>query len=167
MRHCLRVHGRRRRSPHAQPEFGLEQELAALAATWPGARLVEIWNRLPGKKPVAKFTNRNAAVQRIWKAVQMLESAAPDSLRSGVPKTGTRPRTAKATGTGAREQTKTERVIALLKEPAGATLKQLMALTLWQSHSVRGFLSAHLSKRMGLRVRSFKRDGERVYSIKT
>jgi Asp-tRNA(Asn)/Glu-tRNA(Gln) amidotransferase A subunit family amidase len=60
-------------------------------------------------------------------------------------------------------RTKTDQVIAALREPAGATLKQLTAITGWQPHSVRGFLSAHVSKRMGLRVKSIKRDGERVY----
>jgi hypothetical protein len=40
-------------------------------------RLVEIWNSLPGVKPVAKFTNRKVATERIWKAVQSLGQLAP------------------------------------------------------------------------------------------
>ena len=35
----------------------------------------------------------------------------------------------------------------------------------WQAHSVRGFLSGTLGKKMGLKLDSAKRDGERVYSI--
>jgi Protein of unknown function (DUF3489) len=35
-------------------------------------RLVEIWNRLPGVKQVAKFTNRKVATERIWNAIQGL-----------------------------------------------------------------------------------------------
>jgi hypothetical protein len=61
--------------------------------------------------------------------------------------------------------TKTERVIALLTRPTGATLKAIMTLTGWQAHSVRGFLSAQLVKRKGLRVESTKRKGQRYYRI--
>ncbi|MGD1092123.1 MAG: DUF3489 domain-containing protein [Bryobacteraceae bacterium] len=69
------------------------------------------------------------------------------------------------TKTGGRDGTKTERIIALLKRPSGATLNELMAETGWQPHSVRGFISGQLSKRLGFRIKSFKRAGERVYRI--
>lgn len=58
-----------------QPEtehFTSAKELAKLAASWPTARLVEIWNNLPGATPVKKFTDRNTGVNRIWKALQEL-----------------------------------------------------------------------------------------------
>src|ERR1700689_3355833 len=35
--------------------FGTEAALAKLAANWPAARLVEIWNSLPGETPVKKY----------------------------------------------------------------------------------------------------------------
>ena len=48
----------------------------------------------------------------------------------------------------------------------GATLAQIMKATDWQAHSVRGFISGALGKKMGLTVDSIRReDGERVYSI--
>jgi Protein of unknown function (DUF3489) len=62
--------------------------------------------------------------------------------------------------------TKAEMIIALLHEPSGATLKAIVAATGWQSHSVRGFISGQLVKKRKLRVRSFKRDGERVYKLR-
>ena len=62
--------------------------------------------------------------------------------------------------------TKAEKIVALLREPSGATLKAIMAATGWQSHSVRGFISGQLVKKRKLRVRSFKRAGERVYKIR-
>ena len=41
-----------------------------------------------------------------------------------------------------------------------------MTATGWQAHSVRGFISGTLGKKMGRRVDSAKReDGERVYTI--
>jgi hypothetical protein len=61
--------------------------------------------------------------------------------------------------------TKAATIIALLKEPSGGTLKAIMAATGWQPHSVRGFISAQLVKKRKLKVKSFKRDGERVYKI--
>jgi Protein of unknown function (DUF3489) len=42
-----------------------------------------------------------------------------------------------------------------------------MKATGWQAHSVRGFLSGAIAKKMGLPLKSEKRDdGERVYSIR-
>jgi len=41
-----------------------------------------------------------------------------------------------------------------------------MTTTGWQAHSVRGFLSAAVGKKMGLHLESSKReDGQRVYRI--
>ena len=53
-------------------------EWEAIAGTWPLKRLVEIWNALPGVRPVEKFTSRQIAVQRIWRAV---ESPGPTRAR--------------------------------------------------------------------------------------
>jgi hypothetical protein len=69
--------------------------------------------------------------------------------------------------TGAREGSKTEKVLEMLKRPDGASLKDLMKATGWQPHSVRGFLSGTIRKKMGLEVTSTKgEDGERSYSTK-
>jgi Protein of unknown function (DUF3489) len=65
----------------------------------------------------------------------------------------------------ARKNTKTARILALLQRPNGATLETLMKATGWQAHSVRGFLSGQLRKRMHLRLKSSKQDGERVYKL--
>ena len=67
----------------------------------------------------------------------------------------------------ARDGSKTAKVLDLLKRPDGATLKELMKATGWQPHSVRGFLSGTVGKKMGLAVTSTKaEDGERRYSVK-
>jgi hypothetical protein len=57
--------------------FSNEAALAKLAASWPAARLVEIWNSLPGETPVRKFKDRATAVSRIWKAIQSLGQTTP------------------------------------------------------------------------------------------
>lgn len=58
--------------------FTSEAALLKLAANWPTARLVEIWNSLPGANPVSKFKNRSTGVARIWKAIQTLGEAAEE-----------------------------------------------------------------------------------------
>jgi hypothetical protein len=66
----------------------------------------------------------------------------------------------------ARQGSKTAKVLDLLKRPGGVTTKELMKATGWQPHSVRGFLSGTVGKKMGLAVTSTKgEDGERTYSI--
>jgi len=158
-------------------KFATAAEFAATAKDWPTARLVEVWNKLPDVTPVTKFTDRKTAIRRIWIAIANI---APDADRepAGKPKAaGAKKKSASKAKAAAKakstakpmpgSQTKTDQVIAALREPAGATLKQLMALTGWQAHSVRGFLSAQVTKRMGLHVKSFKRDGERTYRLRS
>ena len=61
---------------------------------------------------------------------------------------------------------KTAKILELLKRADGSTLKEIMKATGWQPHSVRGFLSGTLRKKLGIRVDSFKRDdAERAYRI--
>jgi len=67
----------------------------------------------------------------------------------------------------AREGSKTAAVLDLLKRPGGASMKELLKLTGWQAHSLRGFLSGAVKNKMGLAVTSTKgEDGERHYSVK-
>ena len=54
--------------------FSTEEQLTELIGP-DNKRLVEIWNSLPGVKPVTKFANRKMATERIWRAIQDLEEA--------------------------------------------------------------------------------------------
>jgi hypothetical protein len=65
-----------------------------------------------------------------------------------------------------REGTRKATVIALLERAGGATLEELMAATLWQKHSVRGFIST-LASKGGYTIVSARReeDKARCYSI--
>ena len=161
--------------------FKTTAELAKLASSWPADRLVGIWNSLPGVIPVKKFKDRNTAVTRIWKAIQGLAEAALTAaqLRSApalaAPQaTDVAPRakrsstaaTATEDANTARDGSKKAEILALLRRPQGATLAKIMVATGWQAHSVRGFISGSLGKKMGLSVASAKReDGERVYQL--
>jgi len=96
--------------------------------------------------------------------------------RTGAPKKGKSgkktspakkaPKSAKK-ATGARDGSKAATILDLLKRKDGATLKELMKVSGWQAHSVRGFLSGTVGKKLGLAVESVKgKDGERTYSVK-
>ena len=169
--------------------FRNEAALAKLAAEWPGARLVEIWNSLPGVTPVKKFTNRDTAVRRIWAQIQNLGEPAP-AATVAEESTPTTPDVAPTAGDVApvetmptkdataekeppiakqpREGSKTEIVLALLRREGGVTHQELMNATGWQAHSVRGFLSGTIRKKMGLGLVSGKSaDGKRTYSLPT
>lgn len=95
---------------------------------------------------------------------------APKKAKSGKKATPAKkaPKTTKAAkkATRAHEGSKTETILDLLKRKDGATLAEIMKATDWQPHSVRGFISGTLGKKMGLTVASVKgEDGERRYSI--
>ncbi len=140
--------------------FRSERELADLAENWPVSRLAEIWNSLPGVVPVKKFKDRQTAVTRVWKAIQALQPASESTAK----KRGSKPR--EAGEPSAREGSKKAQFLALLRVPEGATLAALMKATGWQAHSVRGFISGSLGKKMGIAVESFKNEaGERAYRI--
>ena len=65
----------------------------------------------------------------------------------------------------ARAGSKTAKVLDLLKRSGGASLEELMKATGWQAHSVRGFLSGAVGKKMGLTVSSAKAGEDRRYSV--
>ena len=99
---------------------------------------------------------------------------APSKARSGhratpakkANKRATSAKSPKKKAAGARAGSKTAKVVDLLKRSGGATLKELMKATGWQVHSVRGFLSGALGKKMGLKVGSTRAEGEeRRYSV--
>jgi len=123
------------------PTFRTPEELAGIVGA-PRINLTDVWNGLPGVRPVKKFMNRQTGLDRIWKRVQSLEPLA-------TPK-----------------RTKQQLVLDLMKRPEGATLGEIMQATDWQRHTVRGFVSATAGKKLGLRIESFLNQcGERTYRV--
>jgi hypothetical protein len=70
-----------------------------------------------------------------------------------------------ARSTGTNPVSKQSRVIAMLQAPNGATIAAMTKATGWQQHSLRGFLSAVVRKRLRLKLTSEKVDGVRAYKI--
>ncbi|MDF2621692.1 MAG: hypothetical protein K0S00_4351 [Xanthobacteraceae bacterium] len=65
-------------------------------------------------------------------------------------------------------ETKSDQVVQQLRTESGATIAEIMAATGWQAHSVRGFFSAVVRKKLGLDlVSSVGEDGMRRYRIDT
>ncbi|MCB1474099.1 MAG: DUF3489 domain-containing protein [Rhodobiaceae bacterium] len=80
----------------------------------------------------------------------------PQSWKHGDGKTPRQPR----------DGTKAAVVLDLLRRESGASVEELMASCGWQAHSVRGFLSGTVRKRMGFALVSEKdAGGVRSYRI--
>ena len=58
-------------------------------------------------------------------------------------------------------------MIEMLRRPEGATLDELVAVTNWQSHTIRGAMAGALKKKLGLTIESEKVEARgRVYKVK-
>ena len=172
--------------------FTCQKELAKASAEWPISRLVETWNGFAGTpgfddlKPLKKFTDRKVAVNRIWQAIQKLVPAAEQgaqdapeaatATKEASPKKGAnratrgareaKPRAARKETTTPREGSKKQIVLDLLSRRNGAMITEIARATGWQNHSIRGFISGNLTKKMGMVVESTKNAaGERTYRI--
>jgi 23S rRNA pseudoU1915 N3-methylase RlmH len=159
--------------------FSTAKELAKLSAEWPASRLVDTWNGFAGVapfddlKPVKKFTDRKAAVARIWKAIERLSpDVAPESTPVATERTRSKKSPAKASRRARAEKDATEsrtnkkaEVIAMMKRGKGVTLAEIVEATGWQKHTVRGFVSV-LGSKGGEKIESAKNTaGERCYRI--
>jgi hypothetical protein len=98
------------------------------------------------KRPVRKASpNRGRSPHAGRKSHKPSKKRAPLPLRAG---------------------SKTVKVLTLLQRPGGVSMKELMKATGWQTHSVRGFLSGTVGKKMQLPLTSTKdAGGERRYVV--
>jgi len=135
----------------AKGEFDMNTSIAEDAGASP--------TQATGEKPKATKKAR-VAPQGAHVAKKKAKSAKKATPAKKAPKSAKKAK-------GAREGSKTNKILELLKRTGGVTAKELMKATGWQPHSVRGFLSGTIGKKMGLTVASTKgEDGERSYSIK-
>jgi len=105
---------------------------------------------------------KNASPGDAQTAIRASQARAPK-------KSGTRenkPKRKHKSTTPLRPGTKAARIMALLRRPGGASLQEIQKATGWQPHSVRGFLSGTLKKKLKLRIDSMERDnGDRTYHL--
>lgn len=97
------------------------------------------------------------------------EKGAPKAKKGAKKATSNKPtakKPVKAAASVPREFSKKAIVIDLLKAKTGATMTAIQKATDWQAHTVRGFISGTLRKKMGLKIESAKNDaGDRCYKI--
>ena len=115
------------------------------AAPLNGKRLLALWNALPGVEQRKRIGNREVLIDQLWSAIEML----PDPEPRADPK---RP-------------SKQDVVIAMLRQPEGATVDEVASVTGWQRHTVRGLFSGTLKKKLGLTLASAKEERGRVYRV--
>src|SRR5215472_17827240 len=116
-----------------------------LAAPLNGKRLLALWNALPGVDKRRRVGDRAALIEQLWSAIERL----PDPERRG----------------DAKRPSKQEVVIAMLRQPEGATVDEVASVTGWQRHTVRGVFSGSLKKKLGLTLAAATEERGRVYRI--
>src|ERR1700751_2394166 len=115
------------------------------AAPLSGKRLLALWNALPGAEKRKKVGDRAALIDQLWSAIEMLPDPEP------------RP--------DAKRPSKQDVVIAMLRQPEGATVEEVASVTGWQRHTVRGVFSGTLKKKLGVTLASAKEDRRRVFRL--
>jgi hypothetical protein len=112
--------------------------------------------------PKAKKTARKPAAKKDAKPT----TSKKPSKKDAKPAAKKTPKAKDAAATP-REGSKKQIVLDLLRRKDGATMAEIAKATDWQNHSIRGFISGNLTKKMGLVVESSKNEaGERTYRIK-
>jgi len=82
------------------------------------------------------------------------------------PRSRTKANTTESPSTSQRKTSKSDQVLILLRRKQGASLEEMQKVSGWQAHSVRGYLSGTVKKRLGLKLNSSKApNGERRYAI--
>src|SRR6201985_1190739 len=115
------------------------------AAPLSGKQLLALWNALPGVSKRRKVGDRDALIDQLWSAIELL----PDPEPQPDPK---RP-------------SKQDVVIAMLRQPEGATVDEVAGVPGWERLRGRGVFSGPLKKKLGLTLPPPKEGRGGVYRI--
>ena len=115
------------------------------AAPLSGKRLLALWNALPGAEKRRKVGDREAMIDQLWAAIEAL----PDPDQQSATK----------------RSSKQDAVLAMLQRAEGATVDEVASAMGWQRHTVRGFFSGTLKKKLGMTLASAQEERGRVYRI--
>ena len=96
----------------------------------------------------------------------MSKNAARTSKKAARTKGATKPKAATKTASAPRAESKQSQLIAMLRQPDGATIVEIAKALGWLPHTVRGAIAGALKKKLGLKVESEKVDDRgRVYRL--
>jgi Protein of unknown function (DUF3489) len=110
----------------------------------------------------ARIQPKPSKVAKVAKTVARPKSVAKAQPRKAAGITTAKQPAAKAPA----RTTKLDLMVGALRSHKGATIDELMTLTGWQAHSVRGAISGALKKKLGLKVLSEAVEGKsRTYRI--
>jgi hypothetical protein len=126
-------------------EIAVASSEELLAARLSGKRLLALWNALPGVEKRRKLGDREALIDQLWSAIELLPDPEPQS--------------------DTKRPSKQDAVIAMLRRAEGATVDEVASATGWQRHTVRGVFSGALKKKLGLTLASAEEERGRVYRI--
>jgi len=115
-------------------------------------------------KPGKSIASTSATTRKVaHEAARGAKKAATKSARKTAPGKNA---IAKPEAAVPREFSKKQIVLDLLRRKDGATMGEIAKATAWQSHSIRGFISGVVGRKMAFTVESHKNDaGERTYRI--
>jgi hypothetical protein len=119
----------------------------------------------PANQETTIMTNKTddtARKQRKQKAAEGNPKPKRRKTEAATPKPA---RTKKPAEPKAPRVTKQAKVIDALCRPEGATIAEIMEMTSWQEHSVRGFISGAVKKKLGLTVERITEDGRVSYRV--
>src|ERR1017187_3021628 len=110
-------------------------------------------NVAPEKAPSKKGASQKKGAPKGQKSAKggkpkAAAAAKPKKATSAKQAAKTPKKAAKPKTEGVREGSKTSAILDLLHRAKGATLAEIMETTSWQAHSVRGFISGTLGKKM-------------------
>jgi hypothetical protein len=120
----------------------------------------------PEKAASSKVASQKKGAPKSQRTAKRAKSTAKKGATKQAAKKAGKTAAPRADKAQPREGSKKQIVIDLLSRKSGATMAEIAKATGWQNHSIRGFISGTLTKKLDLPVASIKNDaGERVYRV--